>query len=134
MKYNTVQVYTTLLIILFIGQISFGIYTTTKTFEFLNKNNLPQTDNIFDIEQNSTLSNIISNIYNFETPKITLFQGSFDDKVNISISTFLNYINHNITINLQTSLSFLMNNTSDIILIFSHGCEQGLIINNTVIP
>ena len=63
--------------------------------------------------------------------KITLVMGSDDDAVITSVLTFQENINSNIIVNKKESI--LTSDSNDILVIFSHGTEKGMIINDELI-
>ena len=82
--------------------------------------NYDQTD-----ESNIGLQSSTSN------QKITLVMGSDDDAVITSVLTFQENINSNIIVNKKESI--LTSDSNDILVIFSHGTEKGMIINDELI-
>ena len=63
--------------------------------------------------------------------EITLMMGSDDDAVITSILAFQENINSNIKVKKKDSI--LTSDSNDILVIFSHGTEKGMIINNELI-
>ncbi len=85
--------------------------------------NYDQTDEITIGLQSSTSAK--------KNQKITLVMGSDDNAVITSVLTFQENINSSIIVNKKDSI--LASDSNDILVIFSHGTEKGMIINDELI-